>query len=157
MTNIEKAKQLVRDRIPDLKKLSFGCGFQLSWEGCGTGMNYDDYPADERFIVWNTDDDNMTHYEIGDLSKDELYEAMNNNRGYAKDLEMMVEIIGHEPQLQHYMQVLKAKNIMHTLESDLLRIFEDEMDDKPSQIRFNLTTGQPATEEDAKKFISLVS
>jgi len=137
MTNIEKAKQLVRDRIPELKELSFGCEVQ-----------YKNATWDRMTVLFKQNDGVYTSLEPNQPRKEHLF-----------------KIIGHEPQLQHYMQVM-GDYFRFLNQGERLGFDRDDVvplkqmvawHEKGEVVFFDLKTGQPATEEDAEKFIRLVS
>jgi len=62
-------------------------------------------------------------------------------------------VIGHRPQLQDWLAVLGGKlRLDHTI-GDTITVY----DGKDNVIDFNLTTGQPRSPEDYKRFNDLVS
>lgn len=58
-----------------------------------------------------------------------------------------------DPQLQHWLKVLTGRihNSVDYYNGETLKVFNSQID-----LEFNLTTGQPATEEDYKAFCEVV-
>lgn len=70
------------------------------------------------------------------------------------------EILGHPPQLQHYLRVLATtkRGAMSTVGVLDGRVRDGlGMTPQSYYMTFNLTTGAPATEEDAEAFIKLLT
>ena len=63
-----------------------------------------------------------------------------------------LEILGRPPQLQHYLRVLVANNRTWAMTKDAKVVVVEA---KEPEIQFSLTTGAPATNEDASKFLEL--
>ena len=122
-TKIEQAEQLVRERVPELMELTFGC------EGVTHGR------------TWV-----LTHagWQCTSESGFSLIEPR--------------KIIGHKPQLQHYLAVLDGKkSIAVTQTGQCIEPANTPNGTRPLNLRFNLKTGAPASEIDAEAFINLVT
>lgn len=125
-----KAEQYVRESIPELMELSFGCVI----------FNPYDYPL--IYIGFNNGQHALSLTKDGEKSL--LF----------VDSIKPVEIGGHPVQLQHWLSVLGGvepiETTVVTSELDLAVQFESAC------ITFNLMTGQPATEEDYIAFCNIV-
>jgi hypothetical protein len=131
----EKAEAYVRSQIPELMGLSFGCLVKL-------GKSEYRVLEQVRGIT-----DTAYRYGLGYVDyrggeMDGLY--------LAKDL----QIIGHPIQLQHWLSALGATHEMYNEPDGTLLIHNHEIG--VDVMRFNLTTGQPATEADYKAFNEIV-
>lgn len=107
--------------------------------GYAMTRSYDDW--DEYFEVWN--DFNEQESLAGKYDEDEII------------------ILGKPPQLQHYLRVLQPcdnKDYSYFLRGEywLQEYNHGDLRDVETMFRFDLTTGAPATEEDAKAFLMLL-
>lgn len=134
-----KAEAYVRSKIPELMELSFGCEVQITnselWRLVGgkvtVGGGYRAHAG-------------HSYIDVAELD-------CQIKKGNA-------EIIGHPIQLHHWLRVL-AHIADFTIE---LYAITDECDvnvrknDRKYCIKINLSTGQPATEEDYTAFLTIV-
>jgi hypothetical protein len=133
MSYKEKAEQYVRDKLPELMELSVNCivkGLQSKeWKLI--------YRNDGKGIGQKYHFNEHGHISFWSTSDKDAF-----------------EIIGHPIQLQHWLRVLEMQV---STERPWVRITGDgwcEFYDK--DFRFNLATGQPATEDDYKAFCEIV-
>ena len=143
MTEKQKALDYVREKCPELKELSFGC--IIDWGLVGSGIKGS--TTSKRPYAWfdHADDEDV-------LTPDKL-----KKNPYVK------EIIGHQPQLQHWLRVLSLKEILNidglSMSASNFVVTTDGIainDNGMHLMKFDLTTGQPATEEDYQKFNEIV-
>lgn len=137
MTEKQKAEAYVRSKLPELMELSDGCFIMI---GIEKQMILSEWVRKKGVINVGGQDEQPTYYS-------------------AKDY----EIIGHQPQLQHWLRVLSLKDILNI---DGLSMFASNFvvttdgiamnDNGMHLMKFDLTTGQPATEEDYQKFNEIV-
>jgi hypothetical protein len=146
MTEQQKAEAYVREKMPELMKLSFGCRY----------LDVDD--AKEYTVVHRND----VYDRIGG-GKNEVWSVPNFEKGYQADWRFGVgegytlQILGHPIQLQHWLRVLGKQNPVelyfiepHNLEVAIGELFDTQ------KVYFDLTTGQPATEADYKAFNDII-
>lgn len=138
MTHKEKAEQYVREKLPELMELSFGCEI----------YNFDE-PIDwarTQMIV---------HY---DLQKSVLVAREKDGSTYRKSTTLEgYKIIGHAIQLQHYMQVLDKQAKLYQLNNAGVLFWDINQDGIAAKImHFNLKTGQPEGEAGFKDFCEIV-
>ena len=137
MTEQLKAEAFVREAIPELMELSFGCEVkdthnQQYYKVCNKSVNGDLF---------------VSHGSL-----------VSNQYRIAED---RIIIIGHPINLQDWLAVLDGQ--LDTCGKFYVikrgeRIGEDETEDEVVAIfNFNLTTGQPATQADFKAFNDIVS
>ena len=139
-TEKQKAEAYVRQQIPELMELSFGCEVKRAFgDNIGaickiTGKSL------ISSLMWKTTD----------------HESVEN----CEMQESQFEIIGHPIQLQHWLRVFKDGNMDFCSPAEnVLSVRESYGVEKaPTDwINFNLTTGQPATEADFKAFNEIVN
>lgn len=133
MTEQQKAEAYVREKLPELMELSFGC--EVRWNGRP-----------------------YTVQGIGGVSAnselDKGYIQITNHTPYGEAYphKLDVEIIGHPIQLHHWLECLRQKlgrrvyMSLHTL----------EVEDSGFYMQFDKDTGQPATESDYRSFNEIV-
>jgi hypothetical protein len=138
-SSLKKAEALVRARLPKLLELSCGC--EISHRGLqetGDSVNTEGvYIADSVGMNWYTANGNI--FPI---------------------LREHIEIIGHSVKLSDYLKVILQKYeidefSVHPCDDNII-IVDLTLLQKDLLIAFNLTTGAPATENDAVSFIKLV-
>jgi len=140
MTEQLKAEKFVREAIPELMELSFGCRVKY-------GTSYT--TVWQVLLAENSKEPN--HYNTVDVR---------GASNYLRDIQSS-EIIGHPIQLNDWLAVLDGQ--LDTCGKFYVikrgeRIGEDETEDEVVAIfNFNLTTGQPATQADFKAFNDIVS
>ena len=148
MTNKQQAEQLVRERVPELLELSFGC--EVKYKN-----------ADSDTVLTVSGDT----YEV-EYAKGCIFVPIANRDPERGGVEIRtIEIIGHKPQLQHYLAVLGDTHIMGSIKVSgsgnflLVEVYEyNRYGDAPIQtIKFSANTGAPASESDAEAFINLVT
>lgn len=135
----QKAEQYVREQLPELMELSFGCEVEVRL-----------LPNPEKNVH------KLVADFTGDLKKNGLpkvasFFEVHEYGGLGGDC--MTKIIGHPIQLQHWLRVLEQKvaNKIAFIGDQISVYEEDEW-----EVIFNLTTGQPATEVDFKAFCDIV-
>ena len=136
MTEQLKAEKFVREAIPELMELSFGCRVKY-------GTSYT--TVWQVLLAENSKEPN--HYNTVDVR---------GASNYLRDIQSS-EIIGHPIQLNDWLAVLDGQ--LDTCGKFYVikrgeRIGEDEV---VAIFNFNLTTGQPATQADFKAFNDIVS
>jgi len=140
MTEQLKAEKFVREAIPELMELTFGCRVKY-------GTSYT--TVWQVLLAENSKEPN--HYNTVDVR---------GASNYLRDIQSS-EIIGHPIQLNDWLAVLDGQ--LDTCGKFYVikrgeRIGEDETEDEVVAIfNFNLTTGQPATQADFKAFNDIVS
>lgn len=128
----EKAEKYVREKLPELMELSFGCWIENMY-GAQT-------------VVTSAMNGNATTTWFANCNKDDLAGS-----GY--------KIIGHPIQLQHWLKAIPTyiPYFIETVEaSDITTIRLSRRDGQDRPVWFNLTTGQPASEKDYQMFYTLV-
>ena len=129
----EKAEAYVREKLPELTELSFGCVL----EGGESAGKYID------------------HDGLG------FHVYLNNGGGYAiakyKALKPEV-VVGHPIQLQRWLKVISDYDLQFQHDENVLMVRRAFGFDKPptAYCYFSLLIGQPATEEDYKAFCEIV-
>ena len=126
MTNKEKAEAYVRQALPELMEPKAGC--RLICKG----------------DAW---------HEHGIMIRGD--KLSNITTGKIEERDDSWEIVGHPIQLQHWLRVLRKKTrflVQELNDENLIQIFFIH----EVKINFNLTTGQPATEEDYQAFNDIV-
>lgn len=134
----QKAEQYVREQLPELMELSFGCEVKVHEIDDVVGIIKGE---------WNNIDERETYYELDGF----------RISWAKKDL----EIIGHPIQLQHWLRVLLYKEFYSVNLGGLLSLWQDEKAWKTGNqakrvMDFSITTGQPATEADYQAFCNIV-
>lgn len=129
----ERAEKYVREKLPELMKLKWGCRVKC-WGRLG----------DVALSIYNADELQSFGVQFIDNTTNPLRHTWVN-----KDELPTVEIIGHPILLNHWMQVLPEKSRYFTYDNNKEIVVI-------GGITFNLTTGQPATEADYKKFCEIV-
>lgn len=134
----DRALAHVRKMCPELMKLSKGCILQHKDFG-GVGCVLHRYDPDKR-IVW------FTHPAYISLKK-YLFDS--------------VKIIGHTPHLEHWLRSLRHadnRDYSYFLRGEywLREYNHGDLREVDTMFRFDLTTGQPATEEDYKAYCEIV-
>lgn len=137
MTSKQKALNLIRERIPELMELSFGCEVKL-----------EDHAYKCYWCLGKTED--QYHYLV-DKGDDERC----NYVVYERDGWKLKEILGHPPQLHHWLQLLDGKFEYLFTNGTVHENVSGEMG--APILKFNLKTGQPATEEDFRLIYDLCS
>lgn len=136
MTPKQIAEKYVREKIPELMQLSFGCEVKVMWGGIGAGFPEKVYAT----------------YLHGIRSRHKLMNSLGETKTFGIS---SLETIGHPMQLHHWLSVLEK--VTYVLENGGgLHVFAFEGDDMPERINFDLTTGQPATEADYQAFNEIV-
>jgi hypothetical protein len=144
MKEQQKAEAYVREKLPELMELSFGC--DVEWQGTNY-RNGNKYPVRKgKIVTW------LSRYGrkmyilrfIGDRDVTDPFR------------EEELKIIGHPIQLQHWLRVLATvgTNIGGYVEDGIWHI---NLDGTLGLMNFNLTTGQPATDLDFKAFNDIIS
>lgn len=134
MTEKEKTEKFVREKLPELSELSFGCEVRVK-----NGLyirNFDLYPplhVNNNYRVVNATSyvdvpEFKTWVEKGDA-----------------------EILGHPIKLNDWLRVLEGRNVFKLDMFGWLHA-RDILMNEVKVMKFNLTTGQPATEADYQKF-----
>jgi len=135
MTEQLKAEKFVREAIPELMELSFGCRVKY-------GTSYT--TVWQVLLAENSKEPN--HYNTVDVR---------GASNYLRDIQSS-EIIGHPIALHHWLSVLVESNnhwdYKLVIRGDGVCFYKQE-----ELLSFNLTTGQPATEADYKAFNDIVS
>lgn len=145
MTEKDKAEAYVRGKIPELMELSFGCRVKVK--------NQDVYYTAIGKPYHNT---NWNFVKVAE------YKDVDNGLNV-----LGLEIIGHPIELQHWLRVLLAREIPKNEYKETVFIKRDGtftvgwVDDIKQEsgvyaVKFNLTTGQPATEADYQGFNEIV-
>lgn len=137
----EKAEAKVRKLIPELMELSFGCELKCN--------DHPDFPNTVRRYAGERFSKAIDGYI-------RLVKEESSSRLYPIDEEY--DIIGHPIQLQHWLRVLDEKKLNHEkwyFRTDG-RLMYNDCGAHFEKLRFNLTTGQPATEADYKAFNDIV-
>jgi len=137
MTEQLKAEAFVREARPALMELTFGCRVKY-------GTSYT--------TVWQV--------LLAENSKEQNHYNTVDVRGasnYLRDIQSS-EIIGHPIALHHWLAVLgeRLDESRWHLKSDGRVMWEDHGVNF-EMLKFNLTTGQPATQADFKAFNDIVS
>lgn len=130
-TNKSKALELVRAACPELMELSFGCQVKIKtadWYGMAVTHE------NERGNVWFLQDGRRTATSVPSYN---------------------LEIIGHKPQLQHWLRLLGKINTAYEHNGHWHTYALTVYPETTKSIRFNLNTGQPATEEDYKAIVDI--
>jgi len=160
----QKAEAYIREQLPELMELSFGCEVKLwtdNGKPYGQGASMDNATAlylyeTEGFItVQHT---KGVEYRQGSYPKE---------IGFIHNKSRITEIIGHPIQLQHWLRVLLEREVpKHEYKENIFMkrdgTFTVGWVDSIAQesgvyaIKFNLTTGQPATEADYQAFNEIV-
>lgn len=124
----QKAEAYVREQLPELMELSFGCEVECNVMGKALRMRVDGCEVEVNGNGVKIDSD--------------CYD-FNVKEG---------KIIGHPIQLQHWLRVLGEIYVSSLL---TCMVHKDGIFTLLG-LQFNLTTGQPATEEDYKAFCEIV-
>lgn len=128
-----KAEAYVRSQIKELMELSFGC--EVDAKGKAKSLKYVGYSNRQHAIQAVLQDGSSAMLLVDTVSPD--------------------TIIGHPIQLQHWLNCLHPKigpdAKIEAWIGNRIKIWTGK-----TKILFNLTTGQPATEEDYKAFCEIV-
>ena len=136
MTEQLKAEKFVRKARPALMELSFGCRVKY-------GTSYT--TVWQVLLAENSKEPN--HYNTVDVR---------GASNYLRDIQSS-EIIGHPIKLNDWLGVLgDSTNVLHSISVVNKEILWDYDYHKPP-MRFDVETGQPATEADYKAFNDIVS
>lgn len=147
-----KAEAYVRQSLPELMELSFGCEVK--------------YPSQKRYLEADELDNPqfttakvLMYGENRSYDDTEEYFTVFNDWNEEEDLggrldEGELEIIGHPIQLQHWLRVLEGNYCIN--ENGVLGRYHYDNDVYWLDMKFNLTTGQPATEADYQAFNDIV-
>ena len=135
-----KAEAYVREYCPELMETTAGC--QLRYETLGKELN-----ADLVVTPFHVVKDDRVLF----LSGIDAFLCVGR----------VIEIIGHPIQLQHWLRVLnhaESKDYSYFLRGEywLQEYNHGDLRDVETMLRFDLTIGQPATEEDYKVFCEIV-
>lgn len=137
-----KAEAYVRDKLPELMELSAGCLIQSGLSAV--------------LVVLDVEENGTIHTKStynGFVAK------------YRKKEQGGFIIFGHPIQLQHWLKVLEKSingcDAMLGVDGSLYEMRDNQGWDAGQyrhflKVNFNLTTGQPATEEDYKVFCEIV-
>jgi hypothetical protein len=140
MTEQLKAEAFVREAIPELMELTFGCRVKY-------GTSYT--TVWQVLLAENSKEPN--HYNTVDVR---------GASNYLRDIQSS-EIIGHPIALHHWLGVLDFDNDGIGMDGKLLfvdaKIQSNNLIKFNKTVKFNLTTGQPATQADFKAFNDIVS
>ena len=143
MTHKEKAEKYVREKLPELRHLP---PHPYNPDAAKAVVKLQEFLA-------------LTFIEREHADAARLYiQNYEDQRrlDYIKMLESNYP--GHQPQLQHWLRVLEQESKL-SLEFNHFKgtvlYVKEEYSGKP-WVGFNLTTGQPATEEDYQKFNQIV-
>jgi len=135
MTEQLNAEKFVREAIPELMELSFGCRVKY-------GTSYT--TVWQVLLAENSKEPN--HYNTVDVR---------GASNYLRDIQSS-EITGHPIALHHWLSVLVESNnhwdYKLVIRGDGVCFYKQE-----ELLSFNLTTGQPATEADYKAFNQIVN
>ena len=133
----EKAEAYVREKLPELKRLSRGCLLAGKY---ASEDNPDKYYISDGTLGggWSVKTDGKVSYANSPMP----------------DGSSSIEIIGHPIQLQHWLRVIDWSYLSAMPSQEILTVHNYPKGDEV--MRFNLITGQPATEEDYKAFLTLV-
>lgn len=150
MTHKQTAEAYVREKLPELMELSFGC--QIVWEFEHAIGRKSRSIRHKRGVVL---------YRPANPS-DSIRVQLSDNKSSSLVRKNDIYVVGHPIQLQHWLRVLSDlhnfRSITFHIEDDIwevnLRKNVDGIEFK--HIRFNLTTGQPATEADYQAFCEIV-
>jgi len=145
MTEQLKAEAYVRSQILDLMELREGCVFKNQYGEMCTVLRTN--------RTWNEEQKESETYDYSCQERNK--ETLSFHRSPAHPFWV---IIGHQPQLQDWLAVLggiKSKRTFGIDEDG--ECFADRGYDRNYVCKFNLTTGQPATEADYKLFNDIVS
>ena len=136
MTEQLKAEAYVREQRPALKELSEGCRVEIT--------DKDNFPYSTGFYN-KSGKIIMDGFHVGEFNPNARHTVSNS-----------VEIIGHPINLQDWLAVLGEMFAIDSYGNTLL--FNTKNDNYGLVgLRFNLTTGQPATEADYKAFNQIVN
>lgn len=158
MNEQQKAEAYVREKLPELMELSFGCACSYEGRNC-TYLGLDEYPAGHIGTVQvpMLMDGLRELFNPGLMPRNIKYEhpwtEADVRTAFVKK---GIEIIGHPIQLQHWLRVLSEGGREYSLEDDGELRFWDGFGFNDNPILFDLTTGQPATEADYKAFNDIV-
>jgi hypothetical protein len=134
----DKAEQYVREKLPELMELSFGCVVQPY------GLNH---PENYCTILGKiaTSDYDFKCYNL------------TTNKHQLLNQEEMKFIFGHPIEYRHWMQELeKHLDVDRYYYRTDGRVMYEDHGVNFEKIRFDLTTGQPASEADYKAFNDIV-
>lgn len=145
MTHKEKAEQYIRKMLPELMELSFGCEITDHLK--------------RRVTVLSAKTMQRTSFALGDT----LFSSIIGTDG-EQVVNIVcdnheIEILGHPPQLQHYLRVLKnvPEQIIYMYTDGLVyKRGKQRYEEDSFLFSFDLTTGQPATEADYQAFCEIV-
>ena len=161
MPHKQTALDAVRAHCPELMELSFGCEIEhIYW-----------YKTEADKKKGNIDWMQTGHHEDGqrgvvvkDLRDSDhlpMWVDYGDQLEFQIDAEDIVsfDIIGHQPQLQHWLRLLEPAISCGDLHGEYIIdqkefMFVDEEGDPI--LTFSLTDGQPSTEEDYKKICELI-
>jgi hypothetical protein len=137
MEHQQKAEAYVREKLPELMELSFGC-------------------------LLKDDTNTFTYLSPSDDGSDAQL-IMHSDGGVTEHIHGfdLLENLGHPIQLQHWLRVITPQMQPITMDSNgIVTVWKAGEDGKTpvyeSQFTFDLTTGQPATEADFANFCKIV-
>lgn len=133
----EKAEAYVRQQLPELMELSFGCEILVNLSQGG---------GEKAVLVGKTP--HLVHWSWAKHHD-------NKSSFVGSELDDRIVIIGHPIQLQHWLNCLHPKigpdAKIEAWIGNRIKIWTGK-----TKILFNLTTGQPATEQDYQAFCEIV-
>lgn len=157
MTAKETAEKYVREQIPELMELSKGCNIvAVDLHLVKSPRPHEDVPLSD--CEWDKEEE----YEYEILENDVVSYSDDKSEAcvhsmHPVEAHVVVQIIGHPIQLQHWLRVLgeKLDESYWYLRPDGRVMFNDH-GVVFEKVRFNLTTGQPATVADYQAFNQIV-
>lgn len=139
MSYLEQAEHLVRNHPAnkELMRLENGCEIKLDTTGKITTF------------VCSQDTEQSSRFWIKSKEYDSPTELSRWGTGF--------HILGKPAHLEHYLRVLEGLTVKLTLTDTSLWLDRTTLEHgEEVKIKFNLTTGKPATEKDAEEFIKLI-
>lgn len=152
----DRAEQYVREQVPELMELSFGCEVWIP-----TTKNKSQFGKQGRGIVTKNYDGQSASWSGYDPKTDAVSVYMVETDVYRPCISLSknkIEIIGHPIQLQHWLSAIRNYGLIYCewFGDEALAVQDCEDGGTDKTVYFNLTTGQPATEADYQAFNDIV-
>jgi hypothetical protein len=145
MNSKENCLAYAREKLPRLMELSFGCEVRIR-EKLDTCTHYATATVIHKWIF-------SDEVVVRGVFISEEYKGKDAVR---VPTEYISKIIGHIPQLQDWLELLggnKGRGLYVDTDGD---VFDIDDEGSPPFLTFNLTTGQPATDEDWNSLAELL-
>jgi hypothetical protein len=150
----EKAEQYVREKLPELMELSFGCWVEIVCPMLGG--TYKDKGRVVGVNDWSDGGDYDHHRTEAERKTIQVSYYRSDDYQIVDRTPDKYKIIGRPIQLQHWLRVLARISPKPIIEiwSNQVEVY---LNNKPAEnILFDLTTGQPATDANYQAFCEIV-